>query len=76
MTVPFITRYRKEATQRHDDAQPRDVKLRLEYLREREDRRAVVTRSVADQGKLTPALAAALAAAATKLEFKDLYAPY
>ncbi len=75
-TVPFIARYRKEATQGLDDAQLRDLEVRLAYLRELEDRRAVVTKSVADQGKLTPALAAALAAAATKQDLEDLYAPY
>ena len=62
-TVPFIARYRKEATDGLDDIQLRELETRLAYLRELEDRRAAVLKSIADQGKLTPELAAAIGAA-------------
>ena len=75
-TVPFIARYRKEVTGGLDDAQLRDLEQRLTYLRELEDRRATVLRSIEDQGKLTDALRAALEAAATKQDLEDLYLPY
>jgi uncharacterized protein len=75
-TVPFIARYRKEATEGLDDVQLRELEARLAYLRELEERRAAVIRSVADQGKLSDELAAALDAAATKQELEDLYAPF
>lgn len=75
-TVPFIARYRKEATEGLDDVQLRELEARLAYLRELEERRAAVTRSIAEQGKLTPELAAAVAAAPTKQELEDLYLPY
>lgn len=75
-TVPFISRYRKEATEGLDDTQLRDLEARLGYLRELEDRRAAVLKSIADQGKLTPELAAAIDAAPTKQELEDLYLPY
>jgi protein Tex len=75
-TVPFIARYRKEATEGLDDVQLREIEARLAYLRELEDRRAAVIRSVAEQGKLTPALQAAFDAAPTKQELEDLYAPF
>ena len=75
-TVPFIARYRKEATDGLDDVQLRELETRLAYLRELEERRAAVIKSVAEQGKLTPGLAAALTAAPTKQELEDLYAPY
>lgn len=75
-TVPFIARYRKEATGGLDDTQLRLLQQRLDYLRELEERRAAVLRSIEEQGKLTPALRAALAAAATKQELEDLYLPY
>jgi uncharacterized protein len=75
-TVPFIARYRKEKTGGLDDTQLRTLSERLVYLRELEDRRAVVLRSVEEQGKLTPDLQRALNAAATKVELEDLYAPY
>ena len=75
-TVPFIARYRKEATGGLDDVQLRELQLRLSYLRELHDRREVVLRSIAEQGKLTPELEAALWAAATKQELEDLYLPY
>jgi uncharacterized protein len=75
-TVPFIARYRKEATDGLDDIQLRELETRLTYLRELEDRRAAVLKSVDEQGKLSPALRAALEAAPTKQELEDLYLPY
>jgi uncharacterized protein len=75
-TVPFIARYRKEATEGLDDVQLRELEVRLAYLRELEERRATVSKSIAEQGKLTPALAAAIDAVATKQELEDLYAPF
>jgi protein Tex len=75
-TVPFIARYRKEATDGLDDVQLRELESRLTYLRELEERRAAVIKSVAEQGKLTAELAAALDAAPTKQELEDLYAPF
>ena len=75
-TVPFIARYRKEVTDNLDDAQLRELESRLAYLRELEDRREAVLRSIEEQGKLTPELAAAIAAAPTKQELEDLYLPY
>jgi len=75
-TVPFIARYRKEKTGGLDDTQLRTLETRLSYLRELEERRATVLRSIEQQAKLTPELAAAIAAARTKVELEDLYAPY
>ena len=75
-TVPFIARYRKEATGGLDDIQLRELDSRLTYLRELEDRRAAVLRSIEEQGKLTPELRAAIEAAPTKQELEDLYLPY
>ena len=75
-TVPFIARYRKEVTDGLDDIQLRELEARLAYLRELEARRAAVHRSIAEQGKLTPALQAAIAAAPTKQELEDHYLPY
>jgi len=75
-TVPFIARYRKEATGGLDDAQLRELQSRLSYLRELAERRAAILKSIEEQGKLTPALAAALAAATTKQELEGLYLPY
>ena len=75
-TVPFIARYRKEATGALDDTQLRTLDERLGYLRELEDRRAVVLDSVRSQGKLTPDLATAIAAADTKARLEDIYLPY
>jgi protein Tex len=75
-TVPFIARYRKEATEGLDDIQLRELETRLAYLRELEDRRAAVLKSIAEQGKLTPELQAAIEAAPTKQELEDLYLPY
>ena len=75
-TVPFIARYRKEATDGLDDGQLRELEARLGYLRELEDRRAAVLKSIAEQGKLTPELQAAVLGAATKQDLEDLYLPY
>ncbi|MFO1329797.1 MAG: Tex family protein [Rubrivivax sp.] len=75
-TVPFIARYRKEATGGLDDVQLRELEARLAYLRELEERRAAVLKSIAEQGKLTPGLQAAVEAAPTKQELEDLYLPY
>jgi len=75
-TVPFIARYRKEATDGLDDVQLRELEARLAYLRELEERRAAVLKSIAEQGKLTPELQAAVEAAPTKQELEDLYLPY
>jgi uncharacterized protein len=75
-TVPFIARYRKEATGGLDDIQLRELESRLSYLRELEDRRAAVLKSIDEQGKLTPELRAAIEAAPTKQELEDLYLPY
>lgn len=75
-TVPFIARYRKEVTNGLDDIQLRELEARLGYLRELEDRREAVVKSIQDQGKMTPELLAALMTAATKQELEDLYLPY
>ena len=75
-TVPFIARYRKEATDGLDDIQLRELEARLSYLRELEERRAAVLKSIAEQGKLTPELQAAIEAAPTKQELEDLYLPF
>jgi uncharacterized protein len=75
-TVPFIARYRKEVTNGLDDIQLRELEARLSYLRELEDRREAVIKSIEEQGKLTPALRAAIEAAASKQEVEDLYLPY
>jgi uncharacterized protein len=75
-TVPFIARYRKEATDGLDDIELRELEARLGYLRELEDRRAAVLKSIAEQGKLSPALQAAIDTAATKQDLEDLYLPF
>ncbi|HSQ72759.1 MAG TPA: Tex family protein [Rubrivivax sp.] len=75
-TVPFIARYRKEATDGLDDIQLRELEVRLAYLRELEDRREAVLRSIDEQGKLTPELRSAIDAAPTKQELEDLYLPF
>ncbi|HWI18978.1 MAG TPA: Tex family protein [Vicinamibacterales bacterium] len=75
-TVPFIARYRKEATGGLDDTQLRALEERLTYLRELEDRRGVVLKSIEEQGKLTPALAALIQQADTKARLEDLYLPF
>jgi uncharacterized protein len=75
-TVPFIARYRKEATGGLDDTQLRTLEERLHYLRELEDRRDAILKSVQEQGKLTPELAAQIREADTKARLEDLYLPY
>ncbi|MGL1833721.1 Tex family protein [Rhodocyclaceae bacterium SMB388] len=75
-TVPFVARYRKEATGGLDDTQLRMLEERLGYLRELEDRRAAVLASIDEQGKLSPGLRADLEAAETKQRVEDLYLPY
>ncbi|MBS0610675.1 MAG: RNA-binding transcriptional accessory protein, partial [Proteobacteria bacterium] len=75
-TVPFIARYRKEVTGGLDDVQLRELDARLSYLRELEDRRVAVLKAIDEQGKLTDALRAAIAAAPTKQELEDIYLPF
>ena len=75
-TVPFVARYRKEATGGLDDIQLRELEARLSYLRELRDRKETVLKSIDEQGKLTPALRAAIEAAATKQEVEDIYLPF
>ncbi|WP_181706206.1 Tex family protein [Chthonobacter rhizosphaerae] len=75
-TVPFVARYRKEATGGLDDTQLRKLEERLTYLRDLEARRASVLASIESQGKLTDDLAGRIAAAATKAELEDLYLPF
>jgi uncharacterized protein len=75
-TVPFIARYRKEATGGLDDTQLRLLEERLRYLRELEERRSAILASVEEQGKLTDALKNDLLAADTKARLEDLYLPY
>ena len=75
-TVPFIARYRKEATGNLDDTKLRTLEERLLYLRELESRRAAIVASIEEQGKLTDALRERLEAAATKQAVEDLYLPF
>ncbi|MFA6971284.1 MAG: Tex family protein [Gallionella sp.] len=75
-TVPFISRYRKEATGGLDDTQLRLLEERLSYLRELEDRRAAIIDSITSQNKMTPALLDAISHAADKTRLEDLYLPY
>jgi uncharacterized protein len=75
-TVPFIARYRKEATGGLDDIQLRLLEERLRYLRELEDRRAAILASIEEQGKMTPALQDAIRHALDKTGLEDLYLPY
>jgi uncharacterized protein len=75
-TVPFIARYRKEATESLDDAQLRTLEERLRYLREMEERRAAIIESIRSQGKLDDALLAQLVAADSKARLEDIYLPY
>ncbi|MFG2337843.1 Tex family protein [Streptomyces yangpuensis] len=75
-TVPFIARYRKEATEMLDDAQLRTLEERLRYLRELEDRRAAILDSVREQGKLDAELEARINAADTKARLEDIYLPF
>ncbi|MEU0722221.1 Tex family protein [Streptomyces lavendulocolor] len=75
-TVPFIARYRKEATEMLDDAQLRTLEERLRYLRELEDRRSAILDSVREQGRLTEELEARILAADTKARLEDIYLPF
>jgi uncharacterized protein len=75
-TVPFIARYRKEVTGGLDDIQLRELESRLGYLRELEDRRSAVIKSITEQDKMTPDLLAAIDAAPTKQALEDLYLPF
>lgn len=75
-TVPFIARYRKEVTGGLDDTQLRTLESRLGYLRELEERRQSILKSIDDQGKLTPELATAINSTLNKTELEDLYLPY
>ncbi|XYX41248.1 Tex family protein [Candidatus Erwinia dacicola] len=75
-TVPFIARYRKEVTGGLDDTQLRQLETRLGYLRELADRRQSILKSIADQGKLTDELTAAINATLGRTELEDLYLPY
>jgi protein Tex len=75
-TLPFIARYRKEATGGLDEVQLRDVRDRAEYLHELEERRAAILKSIDEQGKLDDALRAQIGAADTKQALEDLYLPF
>ncbi len=75
-TLPFVARYRKEATGGLDEVQLRDVRERAEYLHEMEDRRAAILKSIDEQGKLDDTLKASILAADTKQALEDLYLPY
>ena len=75
-TVPFIARYRKEVTGSLDDSQLRNLEERLRYLRELEDRRATILKSIEEQGKLTDELKASINEADAKNRLEDLYLPY
>ncbi|WP_412159317.1 Tex family protein [Pantoea sp. SIMBA_079] len=75
-TVPFIARYRKEVTGGLDDTQLRALESRLSYLRELDDRRQSILKSIDDQGKLSPELAQAINSTLSKTELEDLYLPY
>ncbi len=75
-TIPFVARYRKEATGELDEVQLRDVRDRHEYLSELDERRAAVLKSVEEQGKLTPELRAAIERTGSKAELEDLYRPF
>jgi len=75
-TVPFIARYRKEATGGLDDSQLRKLEERLIYLRELEDRRVAITRSIEEQGKLTDELTKSIQTAETKSQLEDIYLPF
>ncbi|MDR0806428.1 MAG: RNA-binding transcriptional accessory protein [Enterobacteriaceae bacterium] len=75
-TVPFIARYRKEVTGGLDDTQLRQLETRLVYLRELEDRRQTILKSISEQGKLSDQLASAIHSTMSKTELEDLYLPY
>lgn len=75
-TVPFVARYRKEVTGGLDDTQLRNLESRLGYLRELDDRRKVILKSISEQNKLTPQLEAEINQADSKTRLEDLYLPY
>src|SRR5579872_6753461 len=75
-TVPFIARYRKEATGNLDEVQVRNIEERLEYFRDLAARRETILASIAEQGKLTGELKARIGAVLDKSELEDLYLPY
>jgi protein Tex len=75
-TVPFIARYRKEVTGGLDDVQLRALEQRLTYLRELNERRSAILKSIEEQGKLSPELRLSIEAASTKQELEDLYLPF
>jgi protein Tex len=75
-TVPFIARYRKEATGNLDEVQIRGIEEKLAYFRELEDRKATILASIGEQGKLTAELKARIEGALEKSELEDLYLPY
>ena len=75
-TIPFIARYRKEMHGAMDDTTLRDLQDRLQYLRNLQGRRETVKNTIAEQGKLTEELAAAIDGASTLAEIEDLYRPY
>ena len=74
-TVPFISRYRKEVTGGLDDTQLRKLQERLHYLRELDDRRDAILKSIKEQEKLTPELERQIRGVGTKTELEDLYLP-
>ena len=75
-TVPFIARYRKEATGNLDEVQIRDIEEKLAYFRELEERRETILNTIQEQGKLTPELKTKIEATLEKNELEDLYLPY
>src|ERR1039457_3376539 len=75
-TVPFIARYRKEATGNLDEVQIRDIEGKLAYFRDLTERRATILASIAEQGKLTDELKSRIEATLDKSELEDLYLPY
>src|SRR5699024_215116 len=75
-TVPFIARYRKEATGGLDDTQLRTIEERATYLRELEDRKQTILEAIEEQGKLTEDLRALIQACETKARLEDLYLPF
>jgi len=75
-TVPFVARYRKEATGNLDEVQIRDIEDKLAYFRDLTERRATLLASIADQGKLTDELKSRIEATLDKSELEDLYLPY
>src|SRR5258707_8243827 len=75
-TVPFVARYRKEATGALDDAQLRTLEERLRYFRELDERRAAILDSISQQGELDSTLKRAIEAADSKARLEDLYLPY